>query len=124
MRFSSGTIGFAMMAAAASTAGIGGIVVSPAPSLAPRSRCEEVPTRRVTVEPESARADPNAVEASRLDARDTVDMLLPTPAGWVATDLSAANGAMLLETVLEGVLLGTVRPGAWAAPSGEPQTSQ
>ena len=81
MRFSSGTIGFAMIAAAASTAGIGGIVVRPAPRRAPRSRCEEVPTRRVTVDPESARADPSAVEASRLEARETVDMLLTTPAG-------------------------------------------
>jgi len=61
--------------------GIGGIVVRPAPRRAPRSRCEEVPTRRVTVDPESARADPSAVEASRLEARETVDMLLTTPAG-------------------------------------------
>jgi len=69
------------MAADASTAGIGGIVVRPAPSRAPRSRFEEVPSRRVTVEPERERADPNAVEASRLDARDTVDALLAIPAG-------------------------------------------
>jgi hypothetical protein len=75
------------------------------------------------------------VEASRLDARDTVDMLLPTPAGWVATDLSAVNGAVLLEAVPRGsvplgavlpgsVLTGLVLPGAGAAPPGEPQTSQ
>jgi len=70
------------------------------------------------------------VEASRFDARDTVDMLLPTPAGWVATDLSAVNGAVLLEAVPLGsvlpgaVLPGAVLPGAWAPPPGEPQTSQ
>lgn len=86
------------------------------------------------------RADPNAVEASRLDARETVDMLLPTPAGWVAADFSAASGAELLAMVLlevwapevvlpevvlpEVVLPEAVRPGGWTAPLGEPQTSQ
>jgi hypothetical protein len=65
------------------------------------------------------------VEARRLDARDTVDMLLPTPAGWVATDLSGVNGAVLLEAVpLGSVLPEAVLPGTWAAPLGEPQTSQ
>jgi len=67
------------------------------------------------VEPESARADPNAVEASRLEARDTVDTLLPTPAGCVEGDLSAASGVVLLDTVLLG---------DWTAPPGEPQMSQ
>jgi len=114
-----------MIAAAASTAGIGGIVVRPAPSLAPRSRFEDVPTRRVTDEPESARADPNAVEASRLEARDTVDTLLPTPAGWVATDPSGASGAVLLERALPATVLPeTVLPGDGAAPPGDPQMSQ
>jgi hypothetical protein len=50
VRFSSGTTGFFMIAAAASTAGTGGIVVRPAPSRAPRSRFEEVPSL-VVVEP-------------------------------------------------------------------------
>jgi hypothetical protein len=56
-------------------------------------------------------------------------MLPATPAGWVATDLSAVNGAVLLEA-LGSVLLGALLPwlvlppGAEAAPPGEPQTSQ
>src|SRR6476660_6999436 len=47
LRRSSGTIGSASTALAASTIGTGGIDVSPAPSLAPRSRCDDVPSRRV-----------------------------------------------------------------------------
>ena len=118
-----------MIAAAASTAGIGGIVVRPAPSRAPLSRFEEVPSRRVTLEPEIARADPRAVEASRLDARDTVDDVLAIPAGWVATDLSAASGAVLLDAVLLDGVLRFLPPGAAlledvADPPGVPHTSQ
>jgi len=114
-----------MIAAAASTAGIGGIVVRPAPSRAPRSRfeeVEEVPSRPVTLEPESARADPSAVEASRLDARDTVDELLPIPAGWLASGLSAARCAVLPANL--GVVLPADRAGLPEGPAGEPQTSQ
>ena len=60
--------------------------------------------RRVTLLPATlARAEPRAVEASRLEARDTVDGVWATPAGIVAT-----------EALVEG--------GPCAA--GEPQTSQ
>ena len=89
MRFSSGTDGSFMIASDASTAGIGGMVVRPAPSRAPRSRVDEVPSRRVTLEPEIARAEPSAVDDSRLDARETVETLLPIPAGCVAAERSA-----------------------------------
>ena len=51
VRRSSGTIGFFMIAFAASTAGTGGIEVSPAPSRAPRRRVDDVPSRRVTLLP-------------------------------------------------------------------------
>jgi len=101
-----------MIAAAASTAGIGGIVVRPAPSRAPRSRFEDVPSRLVEVEPGRARADPKAVEASRLEARETVDAVPAIPAGWVPADASEAE---------EGVPAGLAGP---AGASGEPQTSQ
>jgi hypothetical protein len=58
----------------------------------------------VTLLPEtSARADPSAVEASRFEARVTVDGVWPMPAGTVATD-TAPDGA------------------AWGP--GDPQTSQ
>ena len=86
-RLSSGTWGSLRIALAASTAGIAGTVVRPAPSRAPRSRVEEVPIRRVTPPPlPAARADPRAVEASRLDARETVEGESPSPAGDVATE--------------------------------------
>ena len=101
-----------MIAWDASTAGTGGIEVRPAPSRAPRSRVEEVPTRRVIlVPPAAARAEPSAVEASRLEARDTVDgdaVLAGTPAGTV------------------GGAAGPVRPlpRATRLRPGDPQTSQ
>ena len=101
-----------MIAFAASTAGTGGMVVSPAPSRAPRSRVDDVPTRRVTLLPSAlARAEPRAVEASRLEARDAVDGDCARPAGIVATDM----------------LLGApAAPAGWAEPAGpgDPQTSQ
>jgi hypothetical protein len=103
VRRSSGTIGFSMIAWAASTAGTGGIEVRPAPRRAPRSRAEE-PSRRVALLPEPfARADPSAVEASRSEARDTVEDVWAMPAGTVATD-----------TPLDVA----------ATDGGEPQTSQ
>jgi hypothetical protein len=69
------------MAAAASMAGTGGTVVSPAPRRAPRSRVDDVPTRRVIRDPDAAaRADPMGADASRLEARDAVDGVLITPA--------------------------------------------
>ena len=81
-RFSSGTTGSFMIALLASIAGIGGIVVRPAPSRAVRSRCDSERTRRVFALPDSpARAEPRAVDASRLLARDIVDGELETPAG-------------------------------------------
>jgi len=70
-----------MSAVLASIAGCGGTVVSPAPSRADRSRVEDVPTRRVGLDPPAPRAEPMAVEASRLEARDTVDGAESTPAG-------------------------------------------
>lgn len=76
-----------MIAFEASIAGMGGIVVRPAPSRALRIRCEPVPTRRVVLLPDwLARTDPSAVEASRLLARDIVDGELETPAGVTAAD--------------------------------------
>ena len=119
-----------MIASDASTAGIGGIVVRPAPSPVPRSRVEEVPSRRVTLEPERVRADPNAVEDNRLDALDIVETLLPTPAGWVAAETSApdagpASGAVRLESApLEVVLLEPVLVEDVPDPPGDPQMSQ
>jgi hypothetical protein len=81
-RLSSGTTGSVMIALLASMAGAGGIVVRPAPSRAVRSRCDSERTRRVLVLPPTpARAEPRAVEASRLLARDIVDGELDTPAG-------------------------------------------
>ncbi len=101
MRRSSGTIGSLSTAFAASTAGTGGMDVIPAPSRAPRRRVDDVPTRRVTLLPPTvARADPSAVEASWLEARDTVEGDWAMPAGEVA-----------VETALE---VGPVAP--WAAP--------
>ena len=58
-------------------AGIVGTCVSPAPSRAPRNRVEVAPSLRVSFDPAwAARAEPSGVDASRLDARDTVDGVL------------------------------------------------
>ena len=93
-RLSSGTCGSFRIALAASTAGIAGTVVSPAPRRAPRRRVEEVPTRRVTpVLPRPARAEPRAVDASRLEAREAVEGASPTPAADVAVDPGRAGRA-------------------------------
>ena len=73
-RLSSGTIGSAMTAVEASTAGMGGICVRPAPSLADRIRCEEDVTRRTVLEPpERARAEPMTVADNRLLAAERVE---------------------------------------------------
>ena len=105
VRRSSGTIGSLRTAPAASIAGTGGIVVRPAPRRAPRSRVDDVPTRRVTLLPSApARAEPSAVVASWSDVRDTVEGDWAAPAGIVAT-----------EAVVEGVA-------PWRP--GDPQTSQ
>jgi hypothetical protein len=94
VRRSSGTIGFFSTALAASTAGTAGMDVSPAPRRAPRSRVDDVPTRRVTLLPAAvARADPSAVDASWLEARDTVDGDWAMPAGDVATETPVGEGA-------------------------------
>ena len=93
-RLSSGTTGSFMIALLASMAGAGGIVVRPAPSRAVRSRCDSERTRRVLVLPGTpARADPRAVEASRLLARDMVDGELDTPAGPMASSGSESPEA-------------------------------
>ena len=108
VRRSSGTIGSSSTAPAASIAGTGGMEVRPAPRRAPRSRVEEVPTRRVTLLP-PARAEPRAVEASWLDARETVEGDWASPAGIVAVDTEEEG-----EEVGEGEVVGP----------GEPHTSQ
>ena len=91
-----------------SIAGIDGTCVSPAPSRAPRRRVDDVPSLRVSFEPAwAARAEPSGVEASRLDARDTVDGVL------IGSGSLVTAGAP--ETA-EGLV---VPSGA-----GEPQTSQ
>ena len=80
-------MGSSSTAPAASTAGTGGMDVRPAPRRAPRSRVDEVPTRRVILLPSAfARIEPRAVEASWLEARDTVDGDWARPAGTVAAD--------------------------------------
>jgi hypothetical protein len=94
-------------------AGIGGTVVRPAPSRAPRSRVDEVPTRRVSLEPAAAaRAEPSGAEASRFDARDTVDGELDAPAGADRSGAGTGEAPATAEAL--------VVPSA----AGEPQTSQ
>jgi len=90
--------------------------VMPAPRRAPRSRVDDVPTRRVTLLPDAlARLEPKAVEASWLEARDTVDGDWAMPAAIVATDtlLDGVPGMPGAAVALEGP----------AAP-GDPHTSQ
>ena len=99
-RLSSGTCGSTISAVAASTAGCGGTVVRPAPRRAARSRTEDVPVRRVTLVAPAVRAEPIGADASRDDARDTVDGLLSKPA--LLTPATAGG----------------------AAPAGDPQMSQ
>ena len=114
VRRSSGTIGSLRTAPAASTAGTGGTVVRPAPSRAPRSRVEDVPTRRVTLLPSApARAEPSAVVASWSDVRDTVEGDCAAPAGIVAT-----------EAVVEGAADRSCPRGVAPCGPGDPQTSQ
>ena len=101
-------LGSLRTALAASTAGTGGIVVRPAPSRAPRSRVEEVPTRRVTLLPSApARAEPSAVVASWSDVRDTVEGDCAAPAGIVAT-----------EAVVEGAADRPLAPARVSRPAG------
>ncbi len=102
-RRSSGTCGFARIALLGSIGGTLGIVVSPAPRRAPRSRVDDVPILRVVREP-PARTEPSGVLASRFDdvIRERVDAGAPSGAsGWAGT--AAATGA---------------------APAGVPQTLQ
>ena len=64
-RLRSGTSATAMTACSGSCTGAAGTVVSPAPRRAPRSRVEDVPTRRVGRLPVAAvRAEPSAAVAS------------------------------------------------------------
>ncbi|HET7474936.1 MAG TPA: hypothetical protein VFJ97_02810 [Dermatophilaceae bacterium] len=108
---------------AASTGGTGGTVVSPAPSRAPRSRAEPVPTRRV-VPVEPSRAEPSAVDANLLDARDSVDGEASTPAGSGAEDRT--DGRAAADGGSDNATAGVAADLAEAAPSGAgvPQTSQ
>src|SRR5262249_31052994 len=108
-RRSSGTIGLSRIALLASIAGIEGTCVRPAPSRAPRRRGDDVPSLRVSFEPAwAARAEPSGVDASRFEARETVEGVL---SGSKAAEVTA--GAPV---TADGLL----------APSGagEPQTSQ
>ncbi|GGL36388.1 hypothetical protein GCM10009774_28720 [Cellulomonas gelida] len=67
-RLRSGTWGSAITTCSGSRTGTDGTVVSPAPSRAPRSRVEPVPSVRVAREPLAAvRAEPSAAVASRLE---------------------------------------------------------
>ena len=81
-RLDSASSGSTRIAVDGSTGARGGTVVSPAPSRAARSRRDAVPTRRVT--PVRPRAEPIAVDASRLDVRVEVD---------VSSSPAAATGA-------------------------------
>ena len=84
-----------MTAVDASTAGIGGICVRPAPSLAERIRCDDEVTRRTVLEPpERARADPMTVADRRLLAADRVE-----PTGDVTGLSPAAEPAAALAAV-------------------------
>jgi hypothetical protein len=95
----------------ASIAGIGGTVVRPAPSLAPRKRVELVPTRRVSFDPAAAaRAEPSGAEASRFDARDTVDGEL------IGSGASAGAGTSGAPATADGLIA--------PAGAGDPHTSQ
>jgi hypothetical protein len=90
--------------------------VIPAPRRAPRRRVDDVPTRRVTLLPPTlARAEPSAVDASWLEARDTVEGDWAMPAADVATETSVGDGP-----VAPWAAVGD----AVAAAPGEPQTSQ
>src|SRR3954466_8696046 len=119
-RLSSGTRGSFRIALAASTAGMAGTVVSPAPRRAPRRRVEEGPTRLVTpVPPCPAGAEPGAGDASRLEAREAVDGASPTPAADVPVDPARAGG------VAEGRAGGVPEGGSGGGSDGGlPQTSQ
>ena len=103
LRRSSGTIGCSRIARAASTAGTAGIEVSPAPSRAPRRRVDEVPTRRVILVPVAAvRAEPRAVEASRFDARETVERSLGDACGSRVGGRGAGRAAHVAVAVDDG----------------------
>jgi hypothetical protein len=112
-RRSSGTCGFFMTAAPGSIGGTDGIDVSPAPSLAPRSRVLDVPTLRVVREP-PARIEPSGVLARTDDdvIRERVD---PGPAS-TACAPPPATGVVELGVPWAGTLA--------AAPAGVPHTLQ
>ena len=74
----SGTLGSASTAFAGSSGGTDGIVVRPAPSRAPRSRVEEVPSLRVVREP-PARTEPSGVLASRFEDDVTEERVETAP---------------------------------------------
>jgi hypothetical protein len=125
-RRSSGTCGSRIIAFSGSIVGAGGTVVSPAPSRAPRSRVDDVPTLRVVRDP-AARADPIGVLASRLDDDVTRLRVEPAPASapeaWPPADCS---GIPLPDAGAAGpVAVGEDEPPATTgAPAGVPQTSQ
>jgi hypothetical protein len=83
-----------MMAFAASISGAGGTWVSPAPSLAERSRVEPECTLRVICEPLAlARDEPSAAESNLLEARVRVDPTPPAESGRLGADtVDAAVG--------------------------------
>ncbi|GIG23106.1 hypothetical protein Cch01nite_38300 [Cellulomonas chitinilytica] len=124
-RFASGTCGSAITEPSGSGTGAGGTVVRPAPSRAPRSRVDEVPTRRVVLDPVAAvRADPSAAVASRLELVRPVRVDCSEPGSAAAAPRS---GCACANPVPRSVVAdaGADVPddgavGAW----GDPQTSQ
>jgi len=104
-------------------AGIGGIVVSPAPSRAVRIRWLPELTRRVAAVPLCrARAEPIAVDESRWLAREAPDGA--GPSGDVAADPSAPASAELPHTSQYPSRTCPVQPG-WAhgVPLGTEETA-
>src|SRR5689334_14173473 len=112
-RRSSGTIGFTRMAWLGSSAGTEGIVVSPAPSRAPRSRVLDVPTLRVVREP-PVRTEPSGVLASNPDDDVSFERVDAAPAA--TAPASGPTGVVELGLPWTGTLV--------TAPAGVPQTSQ
>jgi hypothetical protein len=84
---------------------------------------EEVPIRRVTPPLPPARADPRAVEASRLDARETVEGESPSPAEDVATEPAPLAARAPFAVAFEAPFAVPSAPGG-GRDGGLPQMSQ
>ena len=112
-----------MTACSGSWTGAAGTVVRPAPSRAPRSRVEDVPTRRVGREPPVAavRADPSAAVASRLELVRPVRVDRSASGSAAAAARSGLAWATPVPSS-EVADAGAARPAVAAC--GEPQTLQ